>query len=207
MREDVSAEAAWSPREALDGIEKVTRREASLRGRTEGLTWALWGLSLAGADATNAAVGSGAGAWGALNFLWIVVPILASIGLWRSGALAFNPHVSTRRAVLVFVGWQVLLVLASIPVFVAIFVLGLGKAPHVGALISLGILLLLFGAFNPLAFTPRGRWTGLALGMIAVAAGLGGLALRLSEPTGDLYDASVIGASWCLLGLYGLFRS
>jgi hypothetical protein len=198
-----TSEADWSPQRALASIEAVTKREASLRGRTEGLTWTLWGLALAGGQVTDAVLGPEPGPAGAFAGLWTLVAILASIGLWRSGAIDLNPRVSTRRAVVFFVGWQVLLLLASIPVYVALYVLGLGRAPPAGALLSLGALLLAFGAWNPLAFTPRGRVAGFALGIISIAAGVAGLALH----TGDAYNAVVIGGSWATIGLYLLYRS
>ncbi|HVM44900.1 MAG TPA: hypothetical protein VM582_03100 [Candidatus Thermoplasmatota archaeon] len=195
-----------SPRAMLAQIEAAGRIDSSIRARTEGVTWVIWGLAFAGYGLTLSTAlaleGAGLGIfWGLAILAWQAVAIAASVGIWRSVGLPFRTDVSARRATLFFIGWWLLFGVAE-RVFHAVVPAG---REHAATLAAFGALLLVFAAANPLRFTPLGRRTGLVLAIVALAASGIGLALA-AGPLAFAYVSGVLGISWTLAGLYALYR-
>lgn len=179
--------ASMSPAQALDEVRRALRYEASLRSRTEGLTWIVWGLASAATFLTFEAVTSlyygdtpftqGTGfeeqraPWwtGGLWLPWLVLGILTTYALWRSAALA-SRDVADRspRHVLVFVGW-----IAAVAAgwLVAVLVLpdaNVATFPVMG----IGTAWILLGALNLYRGTRLGRVVATTIGAAIFVAGL-----------------------------------
>lgn len=176
-----------TPGQAFEEVGRALRFEASLRSRTEGLTWIVWGLVSAATFLTFEAVTSlyygdtpftqGAGfeeqraPWwtGGLWVPWLIVGILATYALWRSAALSSREVASHRpRHLLVLVGW-----IAAVSVGWLFAALVLPDA-NVAAfpVVGIGTAWILLGVSNVYRGTRRGRVTATVIGTCIFAAGL-----------------------------------
>lgn len=161
--------------QAVRRIDEALAEEASLRTRTEGLTWIVWGLVTLGLvltyDATAWMAGSLAGFW--TTFLWVpwvgLGALLTGV-LWRSAALSRPELAETRQGGLLqtaaYVGF-ILLVWFAV-------VWSPGRLhPDNIAIIAIGSAWTVFGAANPFSVTGTGRRVMLATGVPMVLVGLG----------------------------------
>lgn len=195
-----------TPSEALQQIAGVASKQAALRSRFEGIAWVLWGLVVALQAMTlgflNLADIQDDGvrhALGIVAHLWILVGILASVGVWRAAAVNFEPDVSRRRALGFFI---------ALPATLHLLSYLLSQATHGVATFSLvaACLLGLFALLNPVRFTTSGRTTAAVLATIA--AGVGAI-LIATESTGDQWYAiagTAIGLSWIIAGMIALYQ-
>jgi hypothetical protein len=193
--------------QALRNISTATDLTASLRARTEGLTWVLWGFAAAGQYATFALNGGSetgpraAPGGPVLVLAWSLAALLATVGLWRSAALSFTTGMMTRRTTFFFVGWLVLFVAVALAFSLA------GGASRADATVAAwGVLLLSFAAFDPLRFTAGGRWVAAAAGLAGLAAALAIWRLALAGAGSLLLAGCALGGALLAGGLVMLFR-
>lgn len=202
-------EDTLTPEGALARIAGVARKQASLRSRLEGITWVLWGLVAALQAMTLGALGEARLDAGLASrhfallaaHLWILVGILASVGVWRASAAELDPSVGSarHRALALFVGFPLLFAAA------AYLVADLGGGAFRFALVT-GILLLAFAIADPVRYTSRGRWTAGALALTAFV--VAGVAWAFASPglAGYAATGALVGLSWIVAGLLALFR-
>lgn len=168
-----------SPSRALDEVGQALRLDSSLRSRTEGLTWIVWGLVSAGTFLTFEAVTSlyygdtpftnGTGfdeqraPWwtGGLWVPWLLVGILTTYALWHSAALS-SRDVAKRspRHFLVLVGW---IVAVAAGWFLAVLVIPDANVATFPA-IGIGTAWILLGATNLYRGTRLGRIVATTIG-------------------------------------------
>lgn len=193
----------FTPHEALARIADVAGDQASLRSRFEGMTWVLWGLVAALQAMTLGALSASPRGAPALllvaSHLWIVVGVVASVGVWRAASVNFDPGISRARALGFFIGWPIAFA------FAAYLVSDLGGDAFRFAIAS-AFLLLAFAAVNPVRYTPSGRWTAAVLS--AAAFVIAALAWVYAVPGDASFAATgtAVGLTWILAGLYALYR-
>lgn len=204
---DPAAPSPFTPADALKEIAGVTGKQASLRSRIEGMTWVLWGLVVALqamtlgalADAAPAATFAERHFEALASHAWVLVAVVASVGIWRAAAVNFDPCISRKRALAFFIGWPVLFAIASYAVA------GFGGGAFRFAVVS-AVLLAAFALVNPVRYTPRGRVTAGALAV--AAAGVAAVVWLYGEPGYAWFalTGTAIGLSWVFGGLYALYR-
>lgn len=193
----------FTPQDALARIAGVARDQISVRSRFEGMTWVLWGLVAALQATTLGALGETPRGEPALrqiaSHLWILLGVLASVGVWRAASVSFDPGISRKRALAFFVGWPIAFALA------VYLVTDLGGDAFRFALVT-ALLLLAFATLNPVRYTPRGRWTAAVLAGAAFA--IAALAWIYATPGDASFAATgvTIGLTWILAGLDALYR-
>jgi hypothetical protein len=193
--------------QALRNISTATDLTASLRSRTEGLTWVLWGFAAMGQYVTFALNGGSEAASRAvpgapaLVLAWSLAALLATVGLWRSAALSFTTGMSTRRTTAFFVAW-----LALFFVFALAFSLVGGTSRADATVAAWGILLVGFALFDPLRFTGGGRWVAAAGGVLGLLAALAIWRFALAGAAALLLSGAALGGALMAGGLVMLFR-
>lgn len=178
---------SMSPAKALEEVRRAIRLEASLRSRTEGLTWIIWGLVSAATFLTFEAVTSlyygdtpftqGASLeeqhapwWaGGLWMPWLVLGILTTYALWRSAALS-SPDVADHhpRHFLVFIGWIAAVAAGWLVAVLALPNANVATFPVMG----IGTAWILLGALNLYRGTRLGRVVATLVGATIFVAGL-----------------------------------
>lgn len=193
----------FTPHEALARIADVARDQASLRSRFEGMTWVLWGLVAALQAMTLGALGesrhSGPFLRNVASHLWIVVGVIASVGVWRAASVNFDPGISRARALVFFIGWPIVFA------FAAYLVSDLGGDAFRFA-IATGFLLLAFAVVNPVRYTPSGRWTAAVLAAAAFAVAAFAWVYAVPGDASFAATGAAVGLTWILAGLYALYR-
>lgn len=194
--------------EAVHRIDEALAEEGSLRVRTEGLTWILWGLVTAGTVLTFDAV---AFAWGIhepwftlLWVPWIVLGAAVTSVLWRSAALS-RPGLDEHRQ------GGVLVSAAYVAFILAVWFPVLWLFPELTsdtiAVLSIGTAWTFFGATNPFNVTATGRRVMTLQGVVILLAGVllaatlpsdAGAANRASTLVNLLVSAGVpiLGGAW-----------
>ena len=182
-----------SERTTLETIPLLTRAlsfEDGLRRRTEGLTWAIWGVVLALIFFMYAGLGA-AGAeapwWIALLWVpWVLVGSAVTWALWRSAALRFAAEGKQPAGALVTVAW-----IAALVVGLAAMAYGPRLPnPENGALLAVGIAWLVMGGTNLFRATPSGRRAILVIGAATLAFALA-LSFLLPAPSWGAADADL----------------
>lgn len=168
-----------TPLQALEEVRGALRVEESLRSRTEGLTWIVWGLVSAATFLTFEAVTSlyygntpfaqdvpyeeqRAPWWtGGLWVPWLLIGILTTYALWRSAALA-SPAVAERgpRHLVVLVGWVAAVAAGWTLALLALPDANVSTFPVLG----LGTAWIFLGALNLYRGSRRGRLVATAIG-------------------------------------------
>lgn len=172
---------ALSLQAALQTVNHALRFEDSLRSRTEGLTWIVWGLVSAATFLSFEAVGhlydrGGAFAeqpppWWASGLWvpWLLVGIATTYALWRSAALS-SPDVARGRPrhgviLVIWVGFVTLGWLVAVWVF-----------PHAAVsaypIMGLGTAWVVLGVGNPYRGTWRGRRVAIGQGVLIFVVGM-----------------------------------
>lgn len=195
-----------TPAEALAQIANVASKQEALHSRFEGIAWVLWGLVVALQAMTLGFLNlvdiqddSVRHILGVVAHLWIIVGILASVGVWRAAAVNFGPGISRRRALGFFI---------ALPATIHFLSFLISQATHGVAAFSLvaaGVLGL-FALLNPVRFTKSGRITA---AILATISALVGALLIVTDSTGDQWYAlagTCIGLSWILAGLIALYQ-
>jgi hypothetical protein len=163
------AEGALSARQAARVIQRATTYEEPLRRRMEGATWMVWGTVTAGSNLSYGlayALGwSDSGLWAP----WLALGILLSLAVRRIAVLS-KPDVAIgwRAGVLAMVGLAVFMTLAYTLSTSA------GHGPETSTFVGfsfMGILWMVFAAWNPHRATLRGRQVMVAIGAAIVALG------------------------------------
>lgn len=164
---------ALSATEALATVARATQAEASLRSRTEGVTWMVWGLVTAAIflsfDAASPLYELPATPFWA-DFLWVpwvAAGSLVTAAVWRTAALGGGMRAEGPGAFLATGAW----VVAGVVGFAVVFWVldGVGN-PDLDFLAGLGFAWLLMGAANPLRLTRGGRFVAMATGAVFVLA-------------------------------------
>lgn len=160
--------------EAVERIDEALAEEASLRTRTEGLTWIVWGLVtlplILTYDATAWMAGSLAGLWAKFLWVpWVALGALLTSVLWRSAALARPGLADARQGGLTQTAAYILFILL---VWFAVVWLPGRLHPDNIAIIAIGSAWTFFGALNPFGVTDTGKRVMLAVGMPTMLAGL-----------------------------------
>lgn len=166
-------------------LERALAYEDSLRGRTEGITWMLWGLVLGAIMFMYAGMGALYDEAPALRPLlmvlwvpWVLAGAALTAALWRTAALAARaPAFAGPRGLLVAAAWVGAILLG----FALVAALPHARNPESAPVLALGVAWLALGATNLLRATPDGRRVLLAVGATLVVAGLA-LVLALPAP-------------------------
>jgi hypothetical protein len=175
--------------EAARLVAEARRWEGSLRQRTEGITWMVWGIATAAMFLSYDWMGRGhAPAWvfAVLWIPWVLAGNLTSYALWRSAALTQDPEVAplgTRRH------------LGLIVLFVVVFALMafvLRPTSWSVPMVVAGILWASLGLVIP-RMSPRGKVVSAAVGLGVVAAALALSLLPLPESWAGTLAVLVIG--------------
>lgn len=163
-----------TPLEALPLLSRALTYEDSLRRRTEGITWAIWGIVLALVFFMYAGAGAlgedGGPLW--LTLLWVPWVLAGSVltwALWRTAALSFGASERRPVGLVVTLAWTGAIV-------VGLGAMALGPQlpnPENSALLSVGIAWLLMGGTNMFRATPVGRRATLFIGAATLVFGLG----------------------------------
>ena len=201
---DESPQASLSVHEALQSVGNAVRFETSLRSRTEGITWIVWGLVSAATFLTFEAVtglfyGTGAFAqgvpfeeqrapwWtGSLWIPWLLVGVATTYALWRSASLAAAPTATTspRHA------WILLSWVAAVTAGWLVAVVVLPDAPvSTYPVMGIGTAWIVIGSFNLYKATRAGRMVATTIGGIIFVAGVvmaGAMAPHAGEPSGAI---------------------
>lgn len=163
--------------EAVLRIDDALEEETTLRTRTEGLTWILWGLVTAAVVLTFDAVFfmyGGVGAvpepWSTLLWVpWVGIGAALTSVLWRSAALS-RPELTERQQ------GGLLVTAAYIAFIVAVWFLVVWLVPGLNsdtiAVLAIGTAWLFFGVWNPFRVTPTGRRVMILQGMVILSAGI-----------------------------------
>jgi hypothetical protein len=199
-----------TPQDALARISHIAENQGSLRSRFEGVTWILWGLVVALQAMTlgyleEAGLSSSVGGHtpaSALSHLWILVGVVAAVGVWRAAAVNFDPGISRGRALAFFIAFPVLVSLASFGLDHT--TLGAGAT---GFAAVMALLLVAFAVTNPVRFTRRGRWTATVLGFVAAAVAVAAWVFASPGFAWFGLAGTLIGLSWVVAGLDALYRA
>lgn len=200
---------------ALAGMEGF---EEGLRRRTEGITWMVLGMTLAGIGATCAA-GLMLTELGALEILWplqIVLPFLAwsaagvaaTAAVWRSAALhatGLDRRRMARRLVFVFAA----LFAVTWPLMGMSYELGLSHPEwkqYAAFTVVFGLDAVVLGVWNVLSLSDAGRRTALRVGLAQVLVGVVVLALQTDHPLGYVAALGAIPAGWFVGGFLQTLR-
>ncbi|HWG90201.1 MAG TPA: hypothetical protein VNZ52_05055 [Candidatus Thermoplasmatota archaeon] len=204
MTETPSSETGYSYQQAVKDLDALSSFEAGLRQRTEGICWALWGLTTVGIFLTYGFVGH---AWGGslpwwatqLWVPWIAAASLLTAALWRSAALSAPQPIREGEDrwwmhVLVWAGFTALLTTAA-------FYLPGGIRVPVRALFILGSLGVFLGLTNILRYTPVGRKVALWGGATMAASAATFALLDVGYPIVTALCALAGGLPWFVGGL------
>lgn len=201
-------DAGFSPADAARDLQALRAFDVGLRQRTEGISWALWGLVTAGIFLTYGYAGSHFGHawpfWATQIWLpWVAAGSALSAALWRSAALT-APAAAERgvRGWIHLLTWT-LLILAVICIA---FFLRTGIREPVMALLGVGAVALFMGATNLLRYTPTGRLVAVTAGAAMVGAALLEVLLDAGYDAATLVGATVGGCAFLLGGLYETLR-
>lgn len=160
-----------TPHEAATLLRDASRYEESLRQRTEGLTWMVWGLATPAIFMTYgfAAVIGGSGWWmGLLWIPWVAAAGLTVHALWRSAALS-SVHVE-RRSKSMRKYWTIFAV--YVVLFTGLFWLVPPTGPEF-PLTVVGAIWVAMGLLNVWRSSETGRMVAVAAGTpLALAGGL-----------------------------------
>jgi cation transport ATPase len=175
-----------APLDALPLLSRALSFEDSLRRRTEGVTWAIWGIVLALVFFMYAAMGGALGERGppwwavALWLPWVIAGSALTWALWRTSALGLAGKERRPAGLAVALAWIAAL-------FVGLGVVFEGPQlpnPDHSPLLAVGLAWLLMGGTNLLRATPTGRRAALLIGALTMGAGLA-MAFLLRVPAGD----------------------
>lgn len=199
-----------TPQEAVRALAKAHDWEAALHGRTQGLTWMVWGLATPAtfltysfaavlAEVDGATVP--AWVWNVLWVPWILAGVIATVALWRAAALAV-PGLETpgerRRAT---IGGFV----ASGVIFTAFLLLQPDSA--VLPLAVIGAMWMLMASANVWNADLHGRIVGLVVGGILIASA-GAMALaRIDVASSSVLSIAVSGIVPFAAGLWHIWRA
>ncbi|HVM45084.1 MAG TPA: hypothetical protein VM582_04030 [Candidatus Thermoplasmatota archaeon] len=182
-------------RASLESIPLLARAlsyEDSLRRRTEGLTWAIWGVVMALIFFMYAGMGElgedGGPAWATLLWVpWVLVGSALTWALWRTSALSLAGGERRPAGLAVTLAW-----IGAIVLGLAAMMLGprLPNPDH-SALVSVGLAWLFMGGTNLFRATPSGRRATLAIGATTLALGLA-FSFLLPAPSWRAPDAALV---------------
>lgn len=210
--------AERAPLDALPLLSRALSYEESLRRRTEGITWALWGVVLALIFLMYGGMGevSEGGEAGWLTVLWVPWVLVGSAitwALWRTAALTMVGTDRRPAGLVVTLAW-----IGAIVAGLAVTMVAPGLPnPENSALLSVGVAWLVMGGANLFRATPEGRRTIIAIGALTLACGLA-MAFFLPRPDWgsgseslvrflqDLLRAAVAAAAPVALGLRQALR-
>lgn len=168
-------------------IERALSFEGSLRSRTEGVTWALWGMVLALVFFMYGSMGEFGHEpplWTNILWVpWILVGALLTWILWRSAALSLAARSRHPAGAWVTIAW-----VAAITAGLSIFSFSSRfPNPESTGILAIGIAWLLMGATNLFRATPLGRRVTIVIGL---GLALVGLALSLLLPPPSAFGAA-----------------
>lgn len=214
-----------SPEDALARMASVTASARGLRTRTEGLTLAIWAICLAASYLTLVVPlffggrpeferGNLTGNFTAGSrpehtrfvfaplapLAWYLVALVMTIGVWRGASLSFQTGFTTPYLVMVMVGWLVVFLASA--VVLAFIEGGNPRAEHI---LAWGVVVGLFAAFNPLRFTPRGRWAAGLSAFVILAVGVFALLAHWDPRDISILSGLGLGGPLLLAGLYLMF--
>lgn len=176
-----------APLDALPLLSRALGYEESLRSRTEGLTWAIWGVVLAlifFMYGSLGALGHDMPAWiGLLWIVWVLAGSALTWALWRTAALRIGGATRRPAGLVVTLAW-----IGAILGAFALVMLGppLPNAEN-AALLAVGLAWTLMGGANLFRATRAGRAATLTIGLVTLAIGL---AMSLFLPSPDWSSAS-----------------
>lgn len=160
--------------EAVQRIDEALDEETSLRTRTEGLTWILWGLvtlsMVLSFDAAAWIHGGLPPLWG--PFLWVPWVVLGAVltgVLWRSAALSRPELAEARQGGLQTTATYLVFIVL---VWFAVVWLPGRLHPDNVAIIAIGTAWTFFGAVDPFGATATGRRVMLTVGVPTMIAGV-----------------------------------
>lgn len=199
--------------DALPLLHRALSYESSLRRRTEGITWSIWGLVLALIMLMYAAMGDlgDTPPWwiNALWVPWILVGSVLTWALWRTAALSLGAHERGPAGAWVTLAW-----IAALVAGLSIFSLPARVPdPESLPLVAIGIAWLLAGATNLFRATDEGRRALILIGAVLCALGIA-LAFTLPHPDGadavrfglDVLRASAMALVPLAVGLWQALR-
>lgn len=132
---------------------------------------------------------------------WYVVAALGTIGIWRSAAVSFPTGFSTPKLVALMVGWIALFVAMTVTLaFVR------SSDPQAWHLIAWAVVLALFVAFNPMAFTPKGRAAVGVMALLAAAGAAYGFLANLDGRDLSFLTGMALGLPGVVAGLWLLYQ-
>lgn len=160
-------------------LEKALSFEGALRSRTEGVTWAIWGVVLALVFFMYGSMGDLGHEppfWANLLWVpWVLAGSTLTWALWRTAALRFGASERHPAGVWVTIAWiSAITAGLSIFSFSSRFPNPEGTAP-----LAIGIAWLLAGATNLFRATPLGRRATIVIGLTVA---IGGLAISFLLP-------------------------
>lgn len=190
-----------TPQEAVETLARASRWEGSLAQRTEGLTWMIWGLAMAGmfvsyglADALDGEP--------IMPFLWapwVIAGNLLTWALWRTAALhstEIAPMRERRR-------WW-----AVAAVFLGVFgVMTWVMPPQTWAvpMILTGAVWSFMGLLIP-RMSRQGRVVSACVGVGVALAAIALVLLRVPEPVGGTLATALVGGIPLAGGLWQVLR-
>lgn len=179
MRPGVARERMATSSAEAQALARALSFESSLRSRTEGLTWAIWGVLLALVLLMYAAMGDlgAAPPWWtyALWVPWVGAGAALTWALWRTAALSVGAAERGPSGAVVAVSW-------ALAIAAGTAVLGLSSRmpnPESSGVVAMSVAWLIAGATNLFRATPLGRRVVVFIG---AALGLAGLALSFAFP-------------------------
>lgn len=215
MTESVDPDAGTvAVREIASALRDLQGFEISLRRRTEGITWLVWGVVLAGIVTAT---------WGIEKqleldptvehslflpwYAWSLLGSLAVIVVWKSAGLASHRLAGAGRHAAIQVGLLFALPVISflgVGVFLRAGLTDLHRLP--GLFTVWGVLVAVLGLSNVMRLTPTGRkalvTVGLAQAAASVAVGVADLSLDVEFPLLAMGSAGF----WLLAGGYEALR-
>lgn len=203
--------------EALATIDDTLDRGAALRSRTEGLTWMIWGLVIAGWTLTYDAiawVGRPAPPGWAFDLAWLPWVLAGGVvttALWWTAALT-EPRLEDDRPAgpVVVAGWTAFVIaIWAVLFFGLVGGLGFPGTADTMGLIVLGITWATFGWVEPVHLTERGQHVCATVGLLLLATGLvSAFAIGVDNPSGNAIAtpiATIVGGGVPLIA--GLWQS
>lgn len=199
-----------SIRQAIDSISHLEAFEESLRRRTEGITWMVWGLVFAGltlsfyiGDLTrDAATADEPRPWSLLFpwFPWMLAGGVITAALWKSAALQ-TP--TLHRPLWATLGGLLAVGAATVLVFIASWALPAGMQSAVTPLTLFGLAGLAVVATPLLRLSVAGRRVAIAATLVQVVCGIAiGLGGGSPNATGYTLTAVLVAATWIGAGLW-----
>jgi len=174
--------------EAARLVARAQRWEGSLRQRTEGITWMVWGIATAAMFLTYEWAGTrGAPDWSfaVLWIPWVLAGNMTSYALWRSAALTRDPDAPTlggRR--------HVGLIVVFVLVFASMSLLRPTSWSVPMALV--GVVWSVLGLLVP-GMSRTGRLVSAVVGLAVAAVALLLTAVDLTEPIAGILAATSVG--------------